>query len=183
MRKLVAMFAAILTLTVALGFTVGAQTDSTPEANATPDERLCATPLAEMDGTPAAASPTILASPEGGSPVAVVPCGTPLGSPVTGDQPADETGTQEVELVMEDIAFDPTELTIPADVDVTIELTNDGMLPHNFAVPSEGIQSEDYGSGASGSIVVNLPAGTYEFICSVPGHADAGMRGTLIVEG
>ena len=85
-------------------------------------------------------------------------------------------------LVMVDIAFEPTQLTIAAATDVEIQLTNNGNLPHNFAVPSEGIQSEDFSSGASGSITVNLPAGTYEFICAVPGHAAAGMVGTLTVE-
>jgi plastocyanin len=183
MRKFAAMFAAILIVTAALGFTVGAQTDSTPSADATPDERLCATPVAEQDGTPTDIEATVNASPDNSSPVALEPCGTPAGSPVTGDEPVSNAGTQVVELTMVDIAFEPTDLTIPAGADVTIKLVNNGALPHNFAVPSEGIQSEDFSSGASGTITVNLPAGTYEFICSVPGHAAAGMVGTLIVEG
>ena len=181
MRNFVATCAAILTLTLALAFTVGAQTDSTPEADATP-ELLCATPLAELEGTPADhPAATVIASPEGGSPVVVVPCATPGSSPVTGDEQP-PAGLTMAEVVMVDISFEPTQFTIPADTDVTIQLVNNGVLPHNFAVPSEGIQSEDFASGASGSITVNLPAGTYEFICSVPGHADAGMRGMLTVE-
>jgi glucose/arabinose dehydrogenase/plastocyanin len=96
--------------------------------------------------------------------------------------PVSDAGGEAPSLVMVDIAFEPTQLTIAADTDVEIQLTNNGALPHNFAVPSEGIQSEDFSSGASGSITVNLPAGTYEFICSVPGHAAAGMIGTLTVE-
>jgi uncharacterized cupredoxin-like copper-binding protein len=31
-------------------------------------------------------------------------------------------------------------------------------------------------------VVINLPAGTYQFWCTVPGHRDAGMTGTLTVE-
>jgi uncharacterized cupredoxin-like copper-binding protein len=31
-------------------------------------------------------------------------------------------------------------------------------------------------------VTVNLPAGEYEFICTVAGHADAGMVGKLIVQ-
>ena len=180
MRKIIAMFTAILVLTVALGFTVGAQTDSTPEADATPDERLCATPLADIDGTPTDDA-TVIASPDGGSPVAVVPCGTPVGSPATSDEPA-SPGATTVALVMVDIAFEPVALTIPANTDVTLELTNEGILPHNYAMPSEGIQTEDLSSGATITITINLPPGTYDFICSVPGHADAGMVGVITVE-
>jgi uncharacterized cupredoxin-like copper-binding protein len=36
------------------------------------------------------------------------------------------------------------------------------------------------GDSASGGLRVDAP-GEYRFYCSVPGHADAGMRGTLIV--
>lgn len=181
MRKYLAICAAILTFTLALGFTVGAQTDSTPEADATPGELLCATPLAEIDGTPVGPA-TIIASPEGGgSPVAVVPCATPGSSPVTGDEQA-PAGATTVAIEMTEMSFDPTEFTIAADTDVTIELSNVGILPHSFAIPSEGIESDEFSSGASGTITINLPAGTYEFICDVPGHAASGMIGTLTVE-
>jgi uncharacterized cupredoxin-like copper-binding protein len=37
------------------------------------------------------------------------------------------------------------------------------------------------GQQASGSLTVDEP-GTYGFLCSVPGHAGAGMRGSLIVQ-
>jgi glucose/arabinose dehydrogenase/uncharacterized cupredoxin-like copper-binding protein len=102
-------------------------------------------------------------------------------TPVADDGEAAAPATT-VDLNMVDIAFEPSEFTIAADTDVTINLTNQGALPHNFAIPSEGIQTEDFSGGASGSVTVNLPAGTYEFICAVPGHADAGMVGTLTVE-
>lgn len=182
MRNFVAMLAAMLILTVTLGFTVGAQTDSTPDADATPQDLLCATPLADLEGTPANPEATVIASPEGGgSPVVVVPCATPGSSPVTGDEGA-PAGAKTVEVEMTEMAFDPSTFTISANTDVTIELRNVGILPHSFAIPSEGIESEEFSSGASGTITINLPAGTYEFICGVPGHADAGMRGTLTVE-
>ncbi len=32
------------------------------------------------------------------------------------------------------------------------------------------------------TITLKAPAGSYEFICTVEGHADAGMYGTLTVE-
>ena len=33
--------------------------------------------------------------------------------------------------------------------------------------------------GETKEVSVNLPAGTYTFICDVPGHEEAGMVGTL----
>ena len=36
-------------------------------------------------------------------------------------------------------------------------------------------------SGASKTLMVNLKPGTYTFYCSVPGHRQAGMHGTLTV--
>lgn len=81
-----------------------------------------------------------------------------------------------------DIKFDPLELTIPANTDVTITVTNKGMLQHDFAIEGEDIESALLNNGDSADVVVNLPAGTYKFICTVPGHKEAGMVGTLIVE-
>jgi nitrite reductase (NO-forming) len=87
-----------------------------------------------------------------------------------------------VELTLVDTAFEPTELTIPADTDVTINLTNSGVLPHAFEVTDQDIASDEIAGGGTGSVTVNLPAGEYPFICPVPGHADAGMVGILTVQ-
>jgi uncharacterized cupredoxin-like copper-binding protein len=37
-------------------------------------------------------------------------------------------------------------------------------------------------SGGSKSLALNLKPGTYKFFCSVPGHRQAGMEGTLTVK-
>ncbi len=110
---------------------------------------------------------------------AVMPGGdaSPVASPVDGGGAA----VEPVELDMVDLAFEPTELTIPGNVDVTINLVNKGALPHAFQLADGSVTSDEIAGGATGSVVVNLPPGTYDFICPVPGHADAGMVGKLIV--
>jgi uncharacterized cupredoxin-like copper-binding protein/mono/diheme cytochrome c family protein len=80
-----------------------------------------------------------------------------------------------------DIYFEPTEVTIPADTDVPFTLPNDGVTLHNFSIDELGIDV-DIAPGATEEVVINAPAGTYEYYCNVPGHKAAGMVGTLIVE-
>jgi uncharacterized cupredoxin-like copper-binding protein len=90
-----------------------------------------------------------------------------------------ETGTA-LEVLSYDIYFDPTELMITANTDVTVTLPNDGVTLHNFAIDELGIDV-DIAPGATEEVVINAPAGTYEYYCNVPGHKQAGMKGTLTV--
>ena len=79
------------------------------------------------------------------------------------------------------LKFDPTELSAPAG-DITLDLTNDSAVPHNIAVDgAEGV-SDTIQDGGTAELTVNLPAGTYEYSCDVPGHRQAGMVGTLTVQ-
>ena len=86
-----------------------------------------------------------------------------------------------VEVVSYDIYFEPTELAIPADTDVTVTLPNEGVTLHNFAIDELSIDV-DIEPGATQEAVINAPAGVYEYYCNVPGHKAAGMVGTLTVE-
>jgi plastocyanin len=80
-----------------------------------------------------------------------------------------------------DIYFEPSELSIPADTDVTVSLPNEGVTLHNFSIDELGI-SVDIAPGATEETVINAPAGEYEYYCNVPGHKPAGMLGTLTVQ-
>lgn len=68
---------------------------------------------------------------------------------------------------------------------VTIDFTNDSPVPHDVTIESEGgetlAQTETLAEG-SASATANLKPGTYTFYCSVPGHREAGMEGTLTVK-
>jgi plastocyanin len=80
-----------------------------------------------------------------------------------------------------DIYFEPSELSIPADTEVTVSLPNEGVTLHNFSIDELGI-SVDIAPGATEETVINAPAGEYEYYCNVPGHKPAGMLGTLTVQ-
>jgi plastocyanin len=68
---------------------------------------------------------------------------------------------------------------------VTVDFTNSSSLPHNVTIESSSgstVGATPTFSGGSKSVAVNLKPGTYKFFCSVPGHRQAGMEGTLTVK-
>lgn len=69
--------------------------------------------------------------------------------------------------------------------EVTVDFENPQPLEHDIAIEdSSGKvvgQTEVITEGET-STVVNLKPGTYTFFCTVPGHREAGMEGTLTVK-
>jgi len=108
--------------------------------------------------------------------------GTPGASPEASPSASPVAGEGDVTIVMVDIAFEPAEFTIAADTDVVVSLHNEGVLEHNFVIDELDIATELVPGGGSTTVTINAPAGTYEYYCSVPGHREAGMVGTLTVE-
>jgi plastocyanin len=82
------------------------------------------------------------------------------------------------------LAFTSTSLSAKAG-NVTIAFTNSASLPHNVTVESasgEKLGQTETFSGGTKNLTLNLKSGTYKFFCSVPGHRQAGMEGTLTVK-
>jgi len=89
-------------------------------------------------------------------------------------------GTYRVEVTATDLAFDPPELTAEVGEDLAIVLTSEDML-HDFTIDELDVHvAADRGDTAEGALRADEP-GTYTYYCSVPGHRDAGMEGTLTV--
>jgi uncharacterized cupredoxin-like copper-binding protein len=83
-----------------------------------------------------------------------------------------------------ELAYTTTTATAKAEK-VTIDFKNPQALTHDVRI--EDSQGEDIGGTelvASGteSTAINLKPGTYTYFCSVPGHREAGMEGTLTVK-
>lgn len=63
---------------------------------------------------------------------------------------------------------------------VTFKLVNKGSLPHDLKIA--GKKSKLIQPGKTGTLVVTFKkAGKYAYLCTVPGHAAAGMKGKLKV--
>jgi plastocyanin len=75
--------------------------------------------------------------------------------------------------------FDRTTLEAPAGK-VTIRLVNPSPLPHNIGIEGYGV-GKTVANGGVSVVTAELKPGTYTFYCAVPGHAAAGMKGTLTV--
>lgn len=82
------------------------------------------------------------------------------------------------------LRFNTTRLRAPAGR-VRLVLRNRGELAHNVALRGRGLRTERIGrvvgTGGVSRITVTLKPGRYTFFCSVFGHEDGGMRGTLVV--
>jgi len=64
---------------------------------------------------------------------------------------------------------------------VTLVSKNDASVPHDIALKG-GPAGPVVSGGATSKITANLKPGTYTFYCTVPGHEQAGMKGTLTVK-
>jgi uncharacterized cupredoxin-like copper-binding protein len=115
-------------------------------------------------------------------------CGAPAstGGPAAGvavPAPGGAGGAQRVTVAVgNSMQFAPASIAVRAGQPVELTLRNGGGIPHDFTLAggaSGPVKLEAQGGRtARGAFTIETP-GTYEFICSVPGHAAAGMRGTL----
>jgi plastocyanin len=66
---------------------------------------------------------------------------------------------------------------------VTIAMTNPSSVPHNVSIEGDGVDQhgETVGQGGRSTVRAELRPGEYDFYCSVPGHRQGGMEGTLTV--
>jgi len=99
-----------------------------------------------------------------------------------------------------DRGYDSPTYTVKAGAEVTVNLTNNGSLQHEFAVlnlgqhvdPPFGEKDEDKilweldgvdpGTTKSDTFTAPTEPGSYDIICGVPGHIELGMVATLIVK-
>jgi plastocyanin len=66
---------------------------------------------------------------------------------------------------------------------VTIRMENPSSVPHNVSIEGRGVDEEGktVGQGGTSSVTAKLRQGEYDFYCSVAGHREGGMEGTLTV--
>lgn len=94
----------------------------------------------------------------------------------------------EFKIVGTDLKFSHPTITAKVGQPVTVVLENKGMIEHDIAFPT--IKADKPAAslkavakpGQSATIEFTpTAAGTYEYICTIPGHKEAGMKGIINV--
>lgn len=90
-------------------------------------------------------------------------------------------GAAEVTVTAGDLWFEPERVEASSGA-LNITVRNDGGVFHDFTIDELDLMID---VEAGDSVTAGLPdvePGTYDFYCSVPGHAQAGMTGTLVID-
>ena len=117
----------------------------------------------DNDTTAAATAPATTTGGGGGGGASTVDISTPSGS---------------------DLTFDQKSASAKAG-SVTVDFDNKQPLQHDVAVADSSgkvLGQTDLVSSGTTNATVDLQPGTYTFYCTVPGHREAGMEGTLTVK-
>ncbi|MBS1885708.1 MAG: cupredoxin domain-containing protein [Actinobacteria bacterium] len=118
---------------------------------------------------------------------AVAGCGGGGGSSTAGSTtPTSEGGATSLHIAANAggaLEYNKDELEAPAGK-VTITMSNPSNLSHSVAIEGPGVNTagEVVAHGGTSSVSANLKPGTYHYFCTVPGHREAGMEGTLTVK-
>lgn len=105
-----------------------------------------------------------------------------------------------VRVAASEFRFEPASLTLTANAPTTLTFKNAGQTLHDLTIVSgPGIPTPDVHAGndhmadkqpyhvaaeagREATLALNLPAGSYTFVCSVAGHKELGMQGTIAVQ-
>jgi len=106
--------------------------------------------------------------------------GDPMGHGHHESTPVAE-GARRIDVAATSFEFDPDEITVTAGEDVAIVLSSIDLL-HDFTIDGLDVHvAADRGETAEGGLRADEP-GEYTYYCTISGHREAGMEGTLTVE-
>jgi uncharacterized cupredoxin-like copper-binding protein len=109
---------------------------------------------------------------------------TACGSPSNSEPPvaARDAFTMRVDNTMH---FASPNIAVQAGQPLELTLENTGTMPHDLSLSdgvAQPIKIEAAGGESEHATLVITQPGTYQFVCSQPGHALAGMRGTIVAQ-
>jgi uncharacterized cupredoxin-like copper-binding protein len=104
----------------------------------------------------------------------------------------------ELKVDMTDFAFTPNQYAVPAGQEITLHVTHDGLVQHDFIIMKYGAEVGEHfneedqpnifwqievqpGESKTFRFIAPDQAGTYQIVCGMAGHVEAGMVGKLEV--
>ena len=95
-------------------------------------------------------------------------------------------GAEELSLAADptgELAFEPPKLEAQAGP-VVLVMENPAPIEHNVSLEGQGVSEEGevVGEGGTSTVSAEVESGEYTFYCSVAGHREGGMEGTLTVK-
>ena len=78
--------------------------------------------------------------------------------------------------------FDPKEIRVKAGTNTTLRFDTTGRRPHSFDVDELDVHVPAAPGQQAAVVLKPTMPGLYTFYCGIPGHREAGMQGTLVVE-
>ena len=103
------------------------------------------------------------------------------GAPTAG---ANQAAGQAVTVTLTEMQFGPATVPVKAGTPVSLTAANKGMLEHNWHVKigNETVQVDARPGQTATKTFTPTTLGTYTVVCTIAGHEQAGMKGTLVVE-
>jgi len=128
--------------------------------------------------------------------LATILCLTPLLAACGGG--GQQTASTKIDVQMTEFTFQPSQFTVRAGEEISLEAANNGAIVHNFLIMNLGTEATlpfdeddeaniywrvalDPGSSTSTTFTAPSEPGEYQVVCSTPGHMEAGMIGKLTV--
>ena len=183
----VLVLAAVATAVITSGTPAASGESGSLASESQAKEQQAPSPGTSSPGSSATKQPGSSSSPAGTTPSATSTVQSPTattGTPAPASSPAASASTK-LKLAANpagQLAYDTKQLSAKAGT-VTIEMANMSPIEHDVAI-SEGskiLGQTPVFTGGTKSLTVKLKPGTYTFFCTVPGHRQAGMEGTLTV--
>jgi plastocyanin len=171
-RLLIAVSSVLVAVTVAM-----AVVTSGPPTKAVASGGASTQSTASRESAPSPAAPAPTKTAPGSSPRATTGTPAPPSSPAAGSSSLKLAANPAGQL-----SYDTKRLSASAGR-VTITMANMSPLEHNVTIAQGGtvLGATPTFVGGSRTLTLNLKPGVYTFYCSVPGHRQAGMEGTLKV--
>lgn len=90
-------------------------------------------------------------------------------------------GTAQVAITLSEFKFAPASIQVKPGA-VRFVLKNSGVIGHTFVIEGLKKGTKEIAPGGEAVMEVNAKPGTYEAICDIPGHKEAGMTMTVVVK-